>query len=303
MPFANLTPNIQPVAPSQIPQQSQPVQPVQPSPAPQVPAGNAPAPTPQQMGAPAPAPRLPGSVLDLFSTQPQLQQAPVQYMQNTPGMQAVQPQSQTPPQEPESPLAQFAKLFETSKEGQQAPAQVQLDAPLFAMDAAKLRESVSKQNFVGQIDPQLQARALQGDAQALSQLLNAQAQNVFVHAAMLTQNMVEQGINTYNARLQGALPTTFKSLATQDALAAATPAAGHAAVQPLLQSLQAQILAANPNMPPHEVAQQLRNYLQAVGTALAPQQVPQVAPVNPVTGQPLMQPAGQQSQDWAAYFA
>lgn len=303
MPFANLTPNIQPVAPSQIPQQSQPVQPVQPSPAPQVPAGNAPAPTPQQMGAPAPAPRLPGSVLDLFSTQPQLQQAPVQYMQNTPGMQATQPQPQTPPQEPESPLAQFAKLFETSKEGQQAPAQVQLDAPLFAMDAAKLRESVSKQNFVGQIDPQLQARALQGDAQALSQLLNAQAQNVFVHAAMLTQNMVEQGINTYNARLQGVLPTTFKSLATQDALAAATPAAGHAAVQPLLQSLQSQILAANPNMPPHEVAQQLRNYLQAVGAALAPQQASQVTPVNLVTGQPLMQPAGQQSQDWAAYFA
>ena len=300
MSFANLTPNIQPVAPSQIPQQSQPVQP---SPAPQVPAGNAPAPTPQQMGAPAPAPRLPGSVLDLFSTQPQLQQNHVQYMQNTPGMQAVQPQPQTPPQEPESPLAQFAKLFETSKEGSQAPAQVQLDAPLFAMDATKLRESVSKQNFVGQIDPQLQARALQGDAQALSQLLNAQAQNVFVHAAMLTQNMVEQGINTYNARLQGVLPTTFKSLATQDALAAATPAAGHAAVQPLLQSLQSQILAANPNMPPHEVAQQLRNYLQAVGTALAPQQAPQVAPVNPVTGQPLMQPAGQQPQDWAAYFA
>ena len=298
MSFANLTPNIQPVAPSaaQTPQQV-------PQSAPAAPVGNAPAPTPQQMGAPAPAPRLPGSVLDLFSTQPQLQQAPVQYMQNTPGMQAVQPQPQTPPQEPESPLAQFAKLFETSKEGQQAPAQVQLDAPLFAMDAAKLRESVSKQNFVGQIDPQLQARALQGDAQALSQLLNAQAQNVFVHAAMLTQNMVEQGINTYNARLQGALPTTFKSLATQDALAAATPAAGHAAVQPLLQSLQAQILAANPNMPPHEVAQQLRNYLQAVGAALAPQQAPQVAPVNPVTGQPLMQPAGQQSQDWAAYFA
>jgi hypothetical protein len=300
MSFANLTPNIQPVAPSQIPQQSQPVQP---SPAPQVPAGNAPAPTPQQMGAPAPAPRLPGSVLDLFSTQPQLQQNHVQYMQNTPGMQAVQPQPQTPPQEPESPLAQFAKLFETSKEGSQAPAQVQLDAPLFAMDATKLRESVSKQNFVGQIDPQLQARALQGDAQALSQLLNAQAQNVFVHAAMLTQNMVEQGINTYNARLQGVLPTTFKSLATQDALAAATPAAGHAAVQPLLQSLQSQILAANPNMPPHEVAQQLRNYLQAVGAALAPQQAPQVTPVNPVTGQPLMQPAAQQSQDWAQYFA
>lgn len=300
MPFANLTPNIQPVAPSQIPQQSQPVQP---SPAPQVPAGNAPAPTPQQMGAPAPAPRLPGSVLDLFSTQPQLQQNHVQYMQNTPGMQAVQPQPQTPPQEPESPLAQFAKLFETSNEGPQAPAQVQLDAPLFAMDATKLRESVSKQNFVGQIDPQLQARALQGDAQALSQLLNAQAQNVFVHAAMLTQNMVEQGINTYNARLQGVLPTTFKSLATQDALAAATPAAGHAAVQPLLQSLQSQILAANPNMPPHEVAQQLRNYLQAVGAALAPQQAPQVTPVNPVTGQPLMQPATQQPQDWAAYFA
>lgn len=300
MSFANLTPNIQPVAPSQIPQQSQPVQP---SPAPQVPAGNAPAPTPQQMGAPAPAARLPGSVLDLFSTQPQLQQNPVQYMQNTPGMQAVQPQPQTPPQEPESPLAQFAKLFETSKEGPQAPAQVQLDAPLFAMDATKLRESVSKQNFVGQIDPQLQARALQGDAQALSQLLNAQAQNVFVHAAMLTQNMVEQGINTYNARLQGVLPTTFKSLATQDALAAATPAAGHAAVQPLLQSLQSQILAANPNMPPHEVAQQLRNYLQAVGAALAPQQAPQVTPVNPVTGQPLMQPATQQPQDWAAYFA
>lgn len=300
MPFANLTPNIQPVAPSQIPQQSQPVQP---SPAPQVPTGNAPAPTPQQMGAPAPAPRLPGSVLDLFSTQPQLQQNHVQYMQNTPGMQAAQPQPQTPPQEPESPLAQFAKLFETSKEGTQAPAQVQLDAPLFAMDATKLRESVSKQNFVGQIDPQLQARALQGDAQALSQLLNAQAQNVFVHAAMLTQNMVEQGINTYNARLQGVLPTTFKSLATQDALAAATPAAGHAAVQPLLQSLQSQILAANPNMPPHEVAQQLRNYLQAVGAALAPQQAPQVTPVNPVTGQPLMQPAMQQPQDWAAYFA
>lgn len=300
MSFANLTPNIQPVAPSQIPQQSQPVQP---SPAPQVPAGNAPAPTPQQMGAPAPAPRLPGSVLDLFSTQPQLQQNHVQYMQNTPGMQAAQPQPQTPPQEPESPLAQFAKLFETSKEGPQAPAQVQLDAPLFAMDATKLRESVSKQNFVGQIDPQLQARALQGDAQALSQLLNAQAQNVFVHAAMLTQNMVEQGINTYNARLQGVLPTTFKSLATQDALAAATPAAGHAAVQPLLQSLQSQILAANPNMPPHEVAQQLRNYLQAVGAALAPQQAPQVTPVNPVTGQPLMQPAAQQSQDWAQYFA
>lgn len=298
MPFANLTPNIQPVAPSaaQTPQQV-------PQPAPTAPVGNAPAPTPQQMGAPAaPAPRLPGSVLDLFSTNP-APQMPVQYVQNTPGMQAVQPQPPAAPQEPESPLAQFVKLFETSKEGTQAPAQAQLDAPLFAMDAAKLRESVAKQNFVGQIDPQLQARALQGDAQALSQLLNSQAQNVFIHAAMLTQNMVEQGINTYNARLQGVLPTTFKSLATQDALAAATPAAGHAAVQPLLQNLQAQILAANPNMPPHEVAQHLRSYLQAVGAALAPQAPQPAAPVNPMTGQPLMQPSAQQPQDWAAYFS
>jgi hypothetical protein len=51
------------------------------------------------------------------------------------------------------------------------------------------------------------------------------------------------------------------------------------------------------------VAQQLRNYLQAVGAALAPQQASQVTPVNLVTGQPLMQPAVQQPQDWAQYFA
>lgn len=282
-----------PVAPSSIPTGPQAPLPT----APQAQAAPQPqqAPAPQQQAAPA---RMPGSLMDFF-TGSGGQQTQLQLLQATPPQQAMQPMQPAAPAAPASPLENFAKLFDTGTDGKQADPQQQLTAPLFAMDTAKLQEAVSKRDFVGSINPELHQRALQGDAQALQQILNAQAQQVYMQSVTLMQNMLEQGIGAYNSRLQGALPSTFKNLATQQELAHIAPAAQHAAVAPLLQQLQQQFIQANPQATPQQIAQQMQSYLQAVAGTVAPQQP--VRPADPVAGLP-MQPQGQQQQDWSQYF-
>lgn len=289
-----------PQAPAPVPASAVPAQGVPataPAPAaaqaPQAPAAQAPA---QAPAAPA---RLQGSIMDFFTGNGGVGRTPAQYVQQAPGQLASQPQQPATPAAPASPLESYAKLFDTAKDDKHVDPQAQLTAPLFALDAAKLQEAVAKRDFVGNINPELHQRALQGDAQALSQILNTQAQQVYAQSVMVMQQMIEQGFNTYNNRLHGALPSTFKNLATQQELAHISPAAQHAAVAPLLQSLQQQFITANPQATPQQIAQQMQSYLQAVASTVAPPAP--VRPADPVNGSPLMQQQGG-APDWASYF-
>jgi len=267
----------------------------------QLPAGLQPA-IPGMPVAPAALPQGMGSIMDLFSGRSSMPLTPAQQAQAgpasggptaqpaapaglshvAPGTAPTAPAQPNTPGAPASPMDDFTKLLQTTANGPQSqPATEALN--LFNTDPAKVMELVRAQNFVGNIDAGLAQRALGGDLQALQQLLNAAQQNTFLQATMLTSNMLEQGLQAYDTRLNQRLPESFRTFATSQAVAQQAPAAQHEALRPVVENLQSRILANNPGMPPHEVAKQIQSYLVAAAQAINPQAA---VPLDPQTGQP-----------------
>ena len=123
-------------------------------------------------------------------------------------------------------------------------------------------------------------------------------QQAFMQAVQFSQKLVERGVGTYNERLQGSMPDTFRSLATKNELQTLAPASQHEAARPLLDAMQQNFMRANPDATPAQVAQAMQGFLHTLGQQFAPQSP---VPTDPRTGQPINQ--GAPVQNWADYFS
>lgn len=199
----------------------------------------------------------------------------------------------------QSPFDPFTGLF---KMDDKAVDPVEsLNSPVFAMDAEKLQQHVSKMNFAGQVDPQVVQNILRGDAQALSTLLNSVGQNVFQQAAKFAQSAMESGFGTYNSRLSQALPAHMRQYAAKQEINREMPFASHAGVAPMVEALQTQFMRSNPNMSPQEAASKVKQFLQTIG-AQVNQQTPQQAR-DPFTGEVATQRGQQGGEAWDSFFS
>lgn len=218
-----------------------------------------------------------------------------------PGSPAAVSQQPVQQQQQQSPFADFEGMFKI--DDKTANPVDALNSPVFAMDAEKLQQHVSKMNFAQQIDPQQMQAILQGDGQALSTVLNSVAQNVFQQTARFMQSAMENGFGTYNGRLNAALPVHMRQFMSQQEVARELPFAGDPGVAPMVQALQSQFLRANPNMSPQEVSSKVKQFLQTVASQMQSQQ-PQPQR-DPFTGAPLGSQQQQQmpgNEAWDDFF-
>lgn len=263
-----------------------------------------------------------------FQPQQQFQQMPNPVQQATHGAPAPQnpqdngfqnanggmPGTQQQPQSPapgtgaqqgngeQSPFDAYAGLFKIDDKAVDPVAS--LNSPVFAMDAEKLQQHVSKMNFANNVDPAVVQNILRGDATALQGLLNSLGQSVFQQSARFMQTAMESGFGTYNSRLSEALPAHMRQFAAKQEINRDMPFASHAGVAPMIEALQTQFMRSNPNMSPQEAASKVKQFLQTVGTQVNQQQPQQER--DPFTGQPLQQGqrGGQQSADnWDSFFS
>lgn len=187
---------------------------------------------------------------------------------------------QTPPQGQQSqqsngggqqsanPLDNWMQLM-TPKQQQQ---QQQQPKKMFGdLTPDKMKEMVGQTNFAQNIDPELAQKALGGDMQAFTQVLNSVAQNVFSSSLQMSQGMVEHGVGFGTEQITGSLDSRIRDFQVRNQNSQ-NPALQHPIGQALLGSVKQQLAAANPRSTPQEIQTQAEQMFQDFAQMLVPQQ-------------------------------
>jgi hypothetical protein len=236
----------------------------------------APAPAPQQQN-----PVAPGASLNLANP-------------NQPNPQQPQTQSQTQ-NSSNSPLDEFAKLWETKPEDGKNASQDPFAAPLFSASPDKIREAASQIDFMQQIPQELMGRVLGGnDPQAIVEMMNQVVQNAVGTTMQLTAATVEQAGSKLGQRFNSAIPGRFKDLQIEST-PAKNPVLSNPAAQPLLKFLRNQVKMTNPDYSPEQVNAEAERYLTTFGSSLM-ENDPQVVEARQKA------PASPDQQNWEAWI-
>lgn len=172
-----------------------------------------------------------------------------------PGGQAI-PQSP-----PESPFAQFDKLWEPVK-----PAEGQVtDSPIvFNIDPAKVQQSARNIDFTKTVTPALLEKINaggEGAMQAMMQAMNEMGQTIFAQSMMAGTKVLENGLEAGHQRMSRTLPDTIKKQAVNSALRENNPLFSNPATAPMLGMLERQLTAQFPTATVAEIQEHARNYL------------------------------------------
>lgn len=257
------------------------------------------APTPQQQPAqqpaqaPRPDPQLGG--------QPSGPGSQVQQGQNAPQQQ--QPAGGNPPQNTPNGLDNFTNLFKNDPKNPTSNPWdfISTDKPLIANDFDALKSQVDNAQFAPQVTPEHMQRIMQGDVQALSQLLNQTAQAAFLQAARFGHGMVENGIQTYHGRLGEALPHRITDVTANAQLLQDNPTFAHEAARPVVEAVRAHVANQMPGATPQQIATKTAEYLRMLSGNPQSQNTPQTG-IDPLTGQPTSGRKQLPATNWNSWF-
>lgn len=156
---------------------------------------------------------------------------------------------------PASPLDGYKDLWQPNDN-----ASGDANAPLFNLDAAKISEAASKANFTAGIAPEQLQAALKGDANALSQVINATAQQSFAQATIASTKLIEEALAKHGQRQVDQLPNLVKQQMVADSMAT-NPLYQHEATRPLLKALETQLAAKHPNATAAQITEHAKSFI------------------------------------------
>lgn len=227
------------------------------------------------------------------------QQAPVaqeQAPQASAAMSQGQPVASTAPT-PEAPLEQFKGLWETDATQQQAPAGLN-----FNIDINAVNDIASKLDFSSVIPQALQDRIAAGGADAMAASLEMQnlvARAVYTQNAVATTKLVEAAYTNAQKGLEAAIEQKFKLMGLAENTATTNPALTNPAVKPLVDMIQQQVITKYPNATSAEINAKVKDYFDQVGAAFNPDLAKKAsAAANMQPGLQVQQP----ETDWANYL-
>ena len=192
------------------------------------------------------------------------------------------------PTTPESPLKDFASLWEPNKDAKP-------EEPIFgAIDPAKVMDAAKKTNFSGAITKEHLAAIQEGGqkaAEAFHQSINAVAQTVFANSALATTKIVEQALERQAKAFEAKLPGIIKQHAVSDSLRQENPIFNDPAVAPLVKAMEFQFSQKYPNATASELTQHAKNYIAGLGSVFSPQAKEDATKTTQAT-----------DEDWSKFF-
>lgn len=177
------------------------------------------------------------------------------------------PTGQQGPKGDESPLAEFADLWDTPKDKDGNPV-VKKDEPVVAFDETKFNEILGKVDFTKGIDQELMQKALGGDQSSLLQIMNQVGKSSLGMSTKLTRNLVESAVTKQVEQLRTEMGEQFRSHSTRNSLSEDNPALNHPAMKPLVSSLESQIRAKYPEATPQELTAHAKRALVGMAEAI-----------------------------------
>jgi hypothetical protein len=197
-------------------------------------------------------------------------------------VQAFQQSATLPPKE-QSPLAEYADLFNNAPvEGAEVP--VTLDDPYLVVDKDKVKEFVNSKSFLNSSPEQLAlvAKALGGDAQAFMEVLEGFGRNLYMDAALNSTHVAERIARTGVSRLQAAIPQQIRSMSSAEKMTALNPIFSNPALKPLADAMKTQFEAKHPTATPQQIAEMTAKYFKDTGVMFNP--APAASQTNANTG-------------------
>lgn len=229
------------------------------------------------------------SIMDMFRSAPAAPAAPVPGVTapamtgapDNPNLPVATVAAPAAPDPNASPLDAHSKLWENDPT--KAPA---APAPLFDIDPAKFNEAIKSADFTKSVPPELLAKAMAGDAAAMTLALNTVAQTAFSHQTMATTKLIEQALNKRDEAVKASMPEAIRR-AQIDSNLADSPIFQHAATRPLVDALTAQLASQFPKATAAQVAEQARKFVADFALV--------------VTGKPAADTAKSGEPDWEGF--
>lgn len=183
---------------------------------------------------------------------------------------------------PINPLDAYSNLFTPKAQDPKAPKQQTMADPILgALDPVAFRQQVSTANFASNISQEQMQKALSGDTQAFSDVINSAAREAFSAAAQLSHGLIEQGVRTGAERMNNGLDSRIRNFQVKSQNTS-NEALNHPAVAPMLNAVKMQIASSNPNLSADQVQQQAEQYFSQMADVLvAPKQAASAAQSKP----------------------
>lgn len=170
-----------------------------------------------------------------------------------------QQQQQQQTEEPKNPLDAYDEIFKKASEASNED-----EIPNFALDESVVDEVAGKLNF---LDPELLARAKEGDAEAMIALIQKSSQKAYraglQHSVALTNTHLKSRDAVYSKTLGKGVKQTLVSQAIAD-----IPNANHPVIQRELSRIAADIAKENPDATPQQIAKEAKRYFAEIHSVM-----------------------------------
>jgi len=218
------------------------------------------APVQPQPGAPGPTPA--GNIPPPNTGQPQ---------QPAPTVPVASDQSTAPVVTPvdDSPLAEFANMWDTVPTDPDAPAPVD-----HTIKQADLDKALANVDFTANIPPETMVLAQSGEegsGAAFATVLNAVVKQSFAQSTLAQQKLTEQAVARAVAKTEATIPDLVRASQTSAHLKNSNPLFSDPAIKPVIDATRHTLLQNNPDSTPEQITEMVENYLVAMGKMFAPQ--------------------------------
>jgi len=183
---------------------------------------------------------------------------------------------------PTNPMDAYSNLFTPKAVDPKAPKQPTMADPILGtLDPVAFRQQVATANFASSIPQEQMQKALGGDVQAFTDVINAASREAFAAAAQLSHGLIEQGVRTGAERLNSGLDSRIRNFQVKSQNTS-NEALNHPAVAPMLNAVKMQIASSNPNLSADQVQSQAEQYFSQMADVLvAPKQAAAAAQQKP----------------------
>jgi hypothetical protein len=174
------------------------------------------------------------------------------------------PQAEAPAT-PVSPLDAFSKVWDSSG--------VQPDVPDFSFNVTPdtINKAVANMDFKSSIPPQLLAAVEAGGsgaATALADIINHVQQKSMAQNTHTTTQLIEQALNKQSTKFLEALPKIVQRYQVNSDLQSSNPVFAHPSVKPIIENLERNYAAQNPNASASEVKAAATQFFDALSNTL-----------------------------------
>lgn len=129
-------------------------------------------------------------------------------------------------------------------------------------------ELAKKFDFTRILNQEVVAKALGGDQQAFSQILNSVSQASFAASAKLAHQLAKRAAQQERETLMGLLPGEFRKFALRDT-PSENPTLSHPAVAPLIDAVKSQMAVKFPEATTEDINKKAKEYISTMFTELA----------------------------------